>query len=155
MKTKIKVVKPVDSMMDFKYICPNKNCNFDHWVTLREIKTKNFIIACECGQVFKPKQIHNIELHYEKPEAQKEKIVLKFVRTREQISPIENKEEFDIDIKEIDRKTLKEAVSTLLKFGFDKAEASAMIREEYEKTKSNNPAILVKNSLDFFGVKNG
>lgn len=152
-KKKIKIVKSVDYMMDFKYICPNKSCCFTHWATKQEVQTKNFKIVCDCGEVFKPKLIYDIELHYEKIKPPKEKVIIKFVKVRNLNKNVKY-EESSPTINKIDKKTFKEAVSTLMSFGFDKNEASAMIETEYEKTKSHNPAILVKNSLDFFGVNN-
>lgn len=147
--SKIKAVKPVDSMVDFRYICPNPRCSFDNWLTKKECQTKNFKVVCDCGEIFKPKQIQDIEIIYiEKyPVDRKEKH--KNIPTPE----TNNKQKTEDDKEK--NKFIEEAVKTLLAFGFTKEESNKMIIEEYEKTKIENPATLVKNSLDFFGGKNG
>lgn len=64
MKTKKKIQKPIEIDVSLRYKCINNNCNFDHWIFLREAKTKNFKIVCECGEIFRPKRIKTIEVVY-------------------------------------------------------------------------------------------
>lgn len=136
MKTKTKKIKPIDSDVHFKYICPNKQCLNVHWLSLKETQTPNFIVICDCcNEIFKPKRIKNISITYVNTK--------KTITKTDKATTIEN---FDF---------LDEATKTLLHFGFHKEEADQMIKTEYEKTGSTNPATLVKNSLDFLGGKNG
>jgi uncharacterized protein YbcC (UPF0753/DUF2309 family) len=59
---KIKNLKPVDVIADLRYRCPN--CAIDHWVSLKESRTSNFLIVCDCDTIIKPKRIKTIIVQY-------------------------------------------------------------------------------------------
>jgi hypothetical protein len=139
MKSENKKVKPIDLDIHLEYVCPNKNCLSIHWLSLLETQTKNFKVVCDCGKVFYPKRIKDIQIIYHK---RKKKIL----PSSDSNESIEQKPTINF---------IDDAISTLIRFGFDKDEASSMIIQQYAQTKETNPATLVKLSLDFFGVKNG
>lgn len=134
-----KYYEPSGADVYLKYVCPNGDCLDVQWVTLKESQTKNYRIVCDCcGKVYRPKRVKSFSLqYYEDKKAEYTTSTTK-----------ENKTKPDL-------RFLEDAKKTLISFGFDKEEASDMINSEYAKSKSTNPATLVKNSLDFFGVKNG
>jgi len=136
---KSKYYEPSGADVYLKYVCPNGDCLDIQWLTLKESKTKNYKIVCDCcGKVYKPKRVKTFSVqYYEDIRTEKTKPTIKAQETKP------------------DLRFLEEAKKTLISFGFDKDEASDMISNEYEKSKWTNPATLVKNSLDFFGVKNG
>ena len=129
--------KPINLDVHLEYVCPNNKCLSIHWLSLLEAQTKNFKIVCDCGKIFYPKRVKDIKVLYHKHK-----------------KPIENKPESQVQ-PEPDYNFIDDAISTLIRFGFDKTEASDMINYQYEQTKETNPATLVKLSLGFFGVKNG
>lgn len=118
MKTKIRKVKPVDTDIHFKYICPNSECLDVHWLSLKESQTSHFRIVCDCGEIFTPRRIENISINYVKPQKNKT-VSLNF----------------------------DDAINTLIKFGFSSSESKKMIEEEYNKTGETNQASLVKYVL--------
>lgn len=140
-KTKSRYYEPSGADVYLKYICPNSDCLDVQWITLKESQTKNYKIVCDCcGKVYRPKRIKKINVvFYEDP-----------VSKTENTAESKHKEE-----EKIDTKFLDDAINTLIRFGFDKDEATGMITQEWEKTGITNPATLVKLSLDFFGEHNG
>ena len=135
-KTQNKYYEPSGANVYLKYICPNGDCLDVQWVTLKESQTKNYRIVCDCcGKVYRPKRIKNVLFEF----------------YDEQIKKTQNKEKTQTENFDF----LQDAKATLIKFGFTKDEADNMIENEFKKSGSNNPATLVKNALDFFGVNNG
>lgn len=128
-----KNILPVGADVYLKYMCPNTDCGDIHWITLKESKTKNYRIVCDvCGKVYRPKRVESFNLAYKEEKQQEQKQ--------------ENKPE--------EAEFIKDAVDTLIKFGFSKYESEEMINQQWEKSKSTNPATLVKMALNFFGVSN-
>ena len=152
-KKKIKIVKHIDTDIHLKYLCPKKDCLTIHWLTISEVKTKNFKVVCYCGCVFKPKQISNIKVTYiddhvvvDKPPSPA--IIKKQVESqRKQQVVLQNK----TCNSEKDFRFIQEAIETLLNFGYTREEATQLIQEQYDRTKTNNPAQLVKLAINFFG----
>lgn len=134
MKNKTKHQKPIDSDIHFKYICPNNKCSDTHWLSLKQTQTKNFKVVCDCGKVFSVKRIKTIKVKYYNS---------KILPTKQINDTPENLEFID------------KTVSALLGFGFSKTDAVRMVADEYHRTATTNPALLIKNILDSLGGKNG
>ena len=147
---KIKRIEPFGADITFKYKCPNTECSFEHYVTYKESKTKNFKVVCDiCDTVFTPKQIKSITINYEKPKPtpipieEKQKLLSTYFRNK----PKNEKQKQE----EKEKHFIEEAIITLNHFGFSQKEAKELVREEYIKSGESNPAKLVKLCLDFFG----
>jgi hypothetical protein len=131
MKTikKIKNLRPTETDGSFKYTCPN--CSSDYWVSLRQVRCKEFVIVCDCETVLKPKLVELIKIVYKK---RKEKSSSEDV---------------------IDSEILDHCCKSLMSYGFDKEEATKLIQKAYKDTKNTDCATLVKMSLSNFGENNG
>lgn len=135
LKTKFKRQKPIDIDVSFKYTCPNTDCKFDHWLFLREAQTKNFKIVCDCGTIFKPKRIQNIEIVY----AVKESVE----------KPVDESASSD----KIDKmpECVYRAINMMVSLGYSKKDAHSHILEIFEKEKIEDPSILVKKAVSHIG----
>jgi len=134
MKTKkiLKNQKPIDFDAHFKYRCPEKNCGYDHWISLNESKTKNFKVVCDCGTVFMPKTISKVKLVYKT----KNKIQPKSTNPPEDShTNFETKVPVDI---------MDSCVTLLVGYGFTKEESSNLITNAYKNCESKEPASLIK-----------
>ena len=59
--------KPIEIDAYLKYKCPNIECDYDHWISLKESQTKNYKVVCDvCNTVFKPKRISHLKTIYNK-----------------------------------------------------------------------------------------
>lgn len=132
LKTKLKNQKPIEVEVSLKYTCPNKNCNFNHWIFLREAQTKNFKIVCECGTVFKPKCIKKIDILYASEEIE---------------GDLPQKNNF----KEEYPSYVLRAVNIMVSLGYSKKESQQKIKEIYDIEKITDPSILVKRTISQFG----
>lgn len=137
-KIKMKKIKPVDIDLHLKYLCPN--CGAICWLSLRETKTVGYISVCDiCHDTFKVKTIDKITIQYKHNKKQIEK-------------PIEKNEKTTIIF---DPDTRLKSVDSLVKYGFTNKEASELVQDAFDIFKTNDIAILVKESLKLFGAKNG
>lgn len=134
-KTKTKNQRPIEVDASFKYKCPSENCDNEHWLFIRQTQVKNFKIVCECGLVFKPKQIKNIKIIYEKPTKKR--------KTSENIT-----DGIPVDL-------LDQCAKVLSGYGFDLDESKKLIKQSYDSYKTNDVGSLIKNALKSFGEKNG
>lgn len=112
--------KPIDADIHFKYKCPDVNCSCLHWLSLKETQTKNFKIVCDCGLVFKPKQIQKIKVLYSKS--------IKKTKT-------------------IPAELLEKTIKILTKYGFTSNEITHLCTTHYTKSNSETPEALVKYIL--------
>lgn len=134
----MKRIKPVDIDLHLKYLCPN--CGAICWLSLRETKTVGYISVCDiCHDTFKVKTIDKITIQYKHNKKQIEK-------------PIEKNEKTTIIF---DPDTRLKSVDSLVKYGFTNKEASELVQDAFDIFKTNDIAILVKESLKLFGAKNG
>jgi hypothetical protein len=130
---KMKLQKPININCHLEYRCPNNECYYTHWLSLKETQTKNFKVVCECGFIFKPKQIKSLDVVYE-----------------EKIEPKTETKEINIP-----KELLNQASPLLQQYGFTKAEADNILSKTYK----NNPFLtstidLVKLSLQSLEIKN-
>lgn len=122
--------KPIDIDAHFKYRCPDKKCGFDHWISLKESQTKNFKIVCDCGYVFKPKQIKILKVVYKS---------IKITHKAEETKVVD-KPKIPVDL-------LDSSVRLLIDYGFTKEESSLLIQEAYSKHQVTSGGLLVKYVL--------
>lgn len=137
MKTVKSSQKPIEYNISFRYICPNTDCNYDHWIFLREAQTKGFKIVCECNTVFKVKTIDNIKILYSK------------TKTKNKI----NQENGSSDIVPID--TMQSCVTILEGYGFEKTEAKKLIYKVYSQIQDKTPLNIIKNALKSLEITHG
>lgn len=133
-----KNLKPTEIDVSFKYICPNTNCNNEHWLFLRQVKTKNFKVVCECNTVFKPKHIKNIKVIYYKNKSTKNKIdnVVNSDKTHN-TDPV-----------------VVRAIGIMRSLGYSDKESELCINAAYDSATYSDPKILVKTAISNFGVNN-
>jgi hypothetical protein len=129
---KVKNLKPTEIDLHIKYSCPNKSCKNDHWATLKESQTKNFIMVCECGYIIKPKRIDKVKIVYHK------------TNTTKKIIPKEN----TIIPKDI----LSKSIPMMVALGYSEEEAFRMLTSYYSHNPITDYKALVKNSI---AISNG
>lgn len=149
--TKQKIIqKPIDIDAHLKYRCPK--CGYDYWISLREAKTKNFKIVCDCKTVFEPKMIKKIKISYgsiKKNLPKKKKIVTESLK--KSTDPIPVVVETPREKPKIDDILKNKCVKLLVTYGFTKSEATDLIIKAYEKNTTDDPVLLVKQALSFIG----
>lgn len=134
-KTKKKSQKPIEIDAHFRYKCPSIKCGYDHWLSLKEIKTKNFKVVCDCGKVFRPKRVKNIKLVFEKPEQVKQ------IKQELEVPPRKTESiSIPVDIQ-------SSCVRLLVGYGFTKTEAITLIEKAYVKHPVTSGSLLVKYIL--------
>lgn len=146
---KILKAKPSSHDIHYEYICPN--CGFNHWLSSVEASTKNYKIVCDCKSIIIPKPIKNIEIIYKEGKIDffsKENEENNSSNSQEQ-SPETSTESKKI---KIDKKVLKQCTAILEQYGFEKKEASEMIKEIFDETKHQDVKILVKLAIQKIGV---
>lgn len=123
--------KPIERDASFRYICPNIDCRFDHWLSLKQVQTKNFKVVCDCGSVFKPKTILKIKIIYQKDkESQKKQI------PQQESTGTKQSDKFN---------TI--AISLLVKYGFSELESETLVNKAISKCQDSNVASFVKYIL--------
>lgn len=125
--TKIKTQKPIQIDAHLKYRCPDDNCGFTHWLTLKECQTKNFKVVCDCGFVFKPKLINQVKIVYTKQKKKKNE--------KSEIIP-----EMVVCCSKL-----------LIEYGFSEEESIELIHKAYSQNPTNSPSTLMKNILQNLG----
>lgn len=134
MKTKKKNLKPTNIDCHLKYRCPDNNCGYDHWISFKEAKTKNFIVVCDCGNTFKVKTVKKIKLIYNQIEIK---------RIDEQPEDKNSK----IPLELLDR-----CAKMMVGFGFTINESKTLLSDFYDKNKIDDPISLVKNTISNIGA---
>lgn len=128
--------KPIELDVSLKYTCPNINCNISHWLFLREAKTKNFKVVCDCGTTFKPKRIKNLTVVYSKQKS-----------TKNRVDKTHSSDKLcDSD------PILIRAINIMKSLGYSEHEALSCINAVYSSNVYNDPGILVKAAISNLGV---
>lgn len=110
--------KPTKVDAHFRYKCPNQDCGYDHWLSLKESQTKSFKIVCdECSTVFYPKCIAKIKIVYASN--------TKIDKTKKHISA--------------PKKIIDDCCTALVKYGFTKKESIELVENHYARL--SNPHI--------------
>lgn len=133
-KKKLKSQKPIETDVHLKYRCPKSNCGFDHWLSLKECKTKGFKVVCDCGCVFKPKRISKIKIVYVDIQS-----VPKTKKPPEPEKVIE-KPKIPVDFK-------NNCVNLLISYGFTKDESTSLCEKAFEKNPVTSSGLLIKYIL--------
>jgi hypothetical protein len=132
MKKKIKNLKPVECVADLRYRCTN--CGLDHWVSIKEAKTRDFIIVCDCDTLLKVKQIQTTKIIYVNDTTLQKPV--KTIRTPSIPT-----------IKPTDTKIISQACAVLSTYGFTKQEATNMATKYAEQESFTDVKILVSKIL--------
>lgn len=143
-KQKIRIQKPIKQEVSLLYVCTNQNCRNQHWLFLHEAQTKNFKVVCECGEVFKPKLITNVEIHYCLSEKKKSK--KKFVIPKVPKAPIEQVHGVPVDI-------MESCVKLLCGYGFTSIESINLVGKAYAKVEDKTPINIIKTVLNSLEIK--
>lgn len=129
---KIKNLKPIGLDINLKYRCTE--CGVDHWASLQETKTKEFVIVCYCGSLLKPKIISNIHVEYTDT-----------IKKNVQTTKVEKENTLDSE-------QIETAIKTLSTYGFTNTEAKELIASTLKSHYINNISDLVKTCLTNFGA---
>lgn len=133
MTTKTKSLKPIDIDAQFKYKCADADCGCEYWLFFNQVKVKGFKLVCDCGAVYKIKQIDGIKIQYSK-KASKNTV------TQE---PTKNKQSTpDYLIK---------AYKILEHYGFSNKESIDLVTKVHDITGCTDSVLLVKDALKFLG----
>jgi hypothetical protein len=122
--------KPIELDCYLKYRCPSKNCYLDHWVSLAEAKTKNFIVVCSCGKKFKTKTVSKIKIQYK-------------LTKKKKIKPIDQSCNDTLIPKDL----LDKSVAVMKGLGFSTSESIEMLNNYYKHSKIDDHILLVKNTI--------
>jgi hypothetical protein len=117
--------KPTEFDISFKYIC--EQCQASHWLFYREVQTIDFKVVCECGKIFYPQIIQNIDIVY----------------VDNSLRPSESPE---LDI-------VEQSIRMMSTLGYSKKESMEMIKQSLSKTNFDTYKDLVKYSLKHFGAE--
>lgn len=145
MKKNQKILKPIDLDLHFKYRCSNSKCENDHWLSLKESRTKNFKIVCECGAVYRPKRINKIKIIYDNVRIKKKK---------DKQPIVNNKQEEKIKIP-VDLQT--KCVKLLCGYGFTTDESILLVDRAFEISPTEDAGLLIKyiiQNLENLNVSN-
>jgi hypothetical protein len=144
MKQKIQSQKPIKQEVSLLYICTNQNCRNQHWLFLHETQTKNFKVVCECGEIFKPKLISSIEIHYDTSKKKKSK--QKFHIPKVPIKPIKQIQGVPVDI-------MESCVKLLCGYGFTSVESMDLIGKAYSQTEDKTAIGIIKTVLNSLEIQ--
>jgi hypothetical protein len=134
-QNQVKSLKPISLDAQFKYRCTNTECESEHWLFLNQVQVKGFKLVCDCGNVYKIRQIANIKTQFSK-------------KTQKPI--IESNKSSEI-VTKAEPEYLKKAYKILETYGFSNKEAVDLVNKVYDLTNQNNPLLLVKDVLKIFG----
>lgn len=138
--------KPIEIDAQFRYICTNPDCRFDYWLTLKQCQTKNFKIVCDCGNIFKPKQILKVNIVYKKSAT---KILVQNDSHKESVhQPMAIFEESENEQESIPEYLKTTSISILCKYGFTESESENLVTKGFQKNPINNVAIFVKYIIE-------
>jgi hypothetical protein len=134
-QNQIKSLRPISLDAQFKYRCTNTDCESEHWLFLNQVQVKGFKLVCDCGIVYKIRQITNIKTQYSK---------------KNKKPKTEHDKPSEIVI-QVESEHLKKAYKILETYGFSNKEAVDLITRAYSTNKCDNPLLLVKDALKIFG----
>ena len=119
--------KPTDYDISFKYIC--SDCGNEHWLFLREVKTKGFKIVCDCSQIIEPGIIKDIDIIYDS----------------------DTEEEVITEQSSIPEQTLRSCCKTLSDFGYSETESKNMIMQSFDVLQVEEPSTIIEYAIKNFG----
>lgn len=133
MNQTIKRLKPIDIDLNLIYQCPI--CDIQHWLTLSQTQTKNFILVCDCGNKFKLKTVQTAKIVYQK------KLKTKLSSSQDDSVPLD---------------ILKQCGKILIPYGFEKTEIETFVTKAYRQLDITERSIgnIIKLTLILFGENN-
>lgn len=140
----LKNQKPIDSDIHLKYRCPKPKCGLEHWLSLKEAKTKNFKIVCDCGLIFQPKPIKNVRVSFKRKRKSKTRLV----------EPSQEPNTNSTPEKVISPTVQKYCVDKLIGYGFTNVEALTFVSNAHNKFHTSDPILLLKYILQNLGDLN-
>ena len=144
---KIKNQKPIEIDAQFKFICPNSNCRFDHWLSLNQCKTKHFKVVCDCGNIFIPKRMLNIKIVYPKKHKIEKPVSNDIVQIKD-IKQAESCSQIVSPNNNIPDYLKTTSIKILAKYGFTEKEGEDLVIMGYQKNPIDNVAIFVRYILE-------
>lgn len=136
MKMKKKNLKPIDVDAHFKYRCPLGSCGYDHWLSLKQVSTKNYKVVCDCGTVFKPKLINKLKIQFYKElieETQKDSATATL--------------KIPVDLQSKSSKILE-------RYGFTQSECLLLTEKAFSKIQTDDVGLFVKYIIQNLGELN-
>lgn len=127
--------KPIEIDVSFKYNCPNKICEITHWLFLRQAQTQNFKVVCECGTVFKPKQVKTVQIVYTSSES-----VKKVFDSSKSCDTVETVSE-----------CVRRATNIMVSLGYQKDKILESLKKVQQSEKIDDYKILVKKAISKLG----
>lgn len=134
---KTKYQKPIDYDAHLKYKCPDHNCGFDHWLSLKESQTKNFKVVCDCGLVFRVKRIKRIKILYSEPN-----------KNLSKNNPIKQPKTIKQDLPS---DLLQKGCEALINYGFTKNESKDLLTKAFQEKQIFDIVELIKLALTKVG----
>lgn len=138
MKTKKKISinqKPTSLDLHLKYRCPNIECGYYHWLSLKECQTKNFKVVCDCNTVFSPKRIQKVNIKYHKKKVSTQTLEIEVEKTK----------------KSIESSVLEKCSKILIQYGFTKSESEDLLNRSFEIVQTDDAGLIVKKCLELIG----
>jgi hypothetical protein len=129
---KKKNLKPIDTDVHLKYRCPNEDCGSLHWLSLKESQTKNFKIVCDCGSVFTPKRVKNININYCQ------------ITSNNTDQTADEQQKIDLDL-------IKNCVTILVGYGFTNQESEEILIKSHRQNPKLGSVELIKFALQSIG----
>jgi hypothetical protein len=146
MKKKIrKNIQPIEIDAHLRYVCKNPDCGYTHWLSLKETQTRNFKVVCDCGFVFKPKQILKLKIVYSKPKT--EPVVDDQKHFVSLSALVAQQQDISLDL-------LNKCIKILVGYGFTKPESEQLLRNSFRQNPVEDCALLIKQTLESFGDNN-
>jgi len=132
--------KPTNIDCYLEYTCPKKSCSYKVWITLGEAKVKNFKIVCDCGQVYRPKRIQNLNITYSN------------IHKSKRIPKVPKNSPTDINGVPVD---IMEACVTILDgYGFVRTESIKLVSQAYFSCEDKTTIGILKKALTLLEIKN-
>lgn len=152
----MKKIKPVGMDVYYKYLC--NGCGGTIWASKKEASIQDFKLVCDfCDKVHSLARIKNLEIQYdeEKPKEQTPEKTsprnakeLRPLQISYELDSVEDDLELDIQPEPVrDYGFIREAVDTLVRFGYNRAEMDQKAREYYEQSKEDSSVTIVKHLM--------
>ena len=148
MKKKIrKNVESIEIDAHLRYMCKNPDCGYTHWLSLKQTQTKNFKVVCDCGFIFKPKQILSLKVIYRAPKKQSEPVVDEKRHFVSLSAIAAQQQDISLDV-------LNKCIKTLVGYGFTKPESEQLLRNSFRQNPVDDCVLLIKQTLETLGENN-
>lgn len=152
----MKKIKPVGMDIYYKYLCGG--CGGTIWASKKEASIPDFKLVCDfCDKVHTLARIKNLEIQYDEEKIKEKPVENPPSRNAKELKPLEISYELDVveDNLELDIQPepvrnynfINEAVDTLVRFGYDRAEMSQKARQYYEDSKEDSSVEIVKHLM--------